>query len=420
MKNCKIQYRELSLPDSTVFNQYKIDNKDNALGPLSLINLFIGSNNSGKSRFLRHLFMRDDYVYTTNKSDAYKLYEFIEKNRDDFHKLFPKHVAAIGEVQRNAFNEILKLHITSRFFSAKSPIYDRILSLINKMCIIEEKKGGIASDITPHSVDENSCYNSMAVFGKMFREEFDKLNFDIKGSKRFYIPIIRGMRPLPNANSNAYEQRTVQDYFTNKGKVDLLQSCVVFTGLELYKSLKEKLLGEPEDRESVREFEGFLSKNFFDDQPVTLIPREGNDTVHVKIGKEKQLAIYNLGDGLQNLIILTFNMFMEKERCLFFIEEPDLCMHPCLQRAFLQVLSEHDQHQYFITTHSNHLLDMTLDFSDISVLLFRKSVMEEKTEFYIHPVSSNDKNALSELGVRNSSVFLTNAPIWVVGTTDRL
>ena len=111
---------------------------------------------------------------------------------------------------------------------------------------------------------------------------------------------------------------------------------------------------------------------------------------------------------------------MEKERCLFFIEEPDICMHPGYQRILLQVLAQHNQHQYFITTHSNHLLDMSLDFSDTSLFLFKKQDEGDKAVFNIKVASSGEESLLKELGVQNSSVFLTNTTIWVEGITDRL
>ena len=257
---------------------------------------------------------------------------------------------------------------------------------------------------------------------KMFENQPDiSVDKNIFGLKQFYIPILRGMRPFPNTDNDPYKDRTMEDYFYDASDGSQLKtSSTIFTGLELYKTLKEKLLGEPEDRKAVRKFEDFLSSNFFDGKEVTLIPREGKNTVHVKIGQEPQLPIYNLGDGLQSIIICTFNMFMESERCLFFIEEPDICMHPGLQRVFIEVLSRLDRHQYFITSHSNHFLDMTLDFNNISVFLFKKEIQNSKPDFKVENVTTGDSVLLRTLGVRNSAVFLTNASIWLEGITDRL
>lgn len=304
MVNDKNYYYDLLLPNTSPFDEY--DYKNHTLGNLSPINLFIGPNNSGKSRFLRHLFAQKGFDYTTNKCNMDTFISFLKSNEAEFNNLFNFGIRSIGGVARTSFKEL--------------PLIDK----------------------------------------------------------------------------------------------------EIFTGLELYQRLKEMLLGEPEDKERVKEFENFLSKDFFDSKQITLTPKEGETTVHVKIGDEKQLPIYNLGDGLQNLIILTFNIFMESDRCIFFIEEPDLCMHPGFQRIFLQVLLKFDQHQYFIPTHSNHFLDMTLDFLNISVYLYKKIVENNKSKFNIESVSNKDKNILLELGVQNSSVFLTNATIWVEGITDRL
>jgi hypothetical protein len=83
-------------------------------------------------------------------------------------------------------------------------------------------------------------------------------------------------------------------------------------------------------------------------------------------------------------------------------------------------MTRRNQHQYFLTTHSNHLLDMSSEFKEMSVYLFSKEFKEEKTRFKVSQALSPDSNILKELGVHNSSVFLTNATIWVEGVTDRL
>lgn len=72
-----------------------------------------------------------------------------------------------------------------------------------------------------------------------------------------------------------------------------------------------------------------------------------------------------------------------------------------------------------MTTHSNHLLDMAADYSGCSTLLFRK-LTSAKPSFEIRTMSQAERLALDELGVRASSVFLTNSTIWVEGVSDRL
>jgi predicted ATP-dependent endonuclease of OLD family len=99
-------------------------------------------------------------------------------------------------------------------------------------------------------------------------------------------------------------------------------------------------------------------------------------------------------------------------------------MHPGLQRTFLNVIRTFDNYQYFLTTHSNHFLDITLDYSDVSIYTFRKAIQETVDreilpQIVVENVSNEDRQALELLGVRNSSVFLSNCTIWIEGITDR-
>jgi len=190
------------------------------------------------------------------------------------------------------------------------------------------------------------------------------------------------------------------------------------------------LLGQLTERRSIAEFQQFLSTSFFDDQDVTLIPTEGQDVISVKIGSERERPIYHLGDGLQQIIILTFPLFQHRRNnLLLFVEEPELYLHPGFQRKFIElVLNEEDANwQVFVATHSHQFLDITIDRTECAVYRLRKELDEESenpderdAKFFIERVTDKDFSLLSELGVRNSSVLLSNCTIWVEGITDRM
>jgi predicted ATP-dependent endonuclease of OLD family len=99
-------------------------------------------------------------------------------------------------------------------------------------------------------------------------------------------------------------------------------------------------------------------------------------------------------------------------------------MHPGLQRLFLETLmkDEFKSFQYFITTHSNHFLDITLDFDNISIYTVNKHYNESdvRDSFSIELAANSDIRILDLIGARSSSVFLSNCTIWVEGITDRL
>ena len=282
----------------------------------------------------------------------------------------------------------------------------------------------------------------------------------LSGAKRCYVPILRGMRPpmfqYPKGDNrederhkDLYAKRTAHDYFTNvswtQKRLGSGLRNIIFTGLSLYDDLIWRLLGRTQaERDSVRIYEDFFSETFFSGQSVILIPvMEGNnDVVHIKIGNNKEYPIYDLGDGMQSLIICTYPIVTETEPgSLFFLEEPDLCMHPSLQRTFLEVLKTYHRkmgHQFFITTHSNHLLDLLEDNELVSIFSFSEIADRApapadllqvdsaansessmpKPSFRIRPSYLRDRQTLLELGVRPSATFLANATIWVEGVSD--
>ena len=404
------RYTEILLPSEEPFSNYLV-NESNSFSPISLINILIGTNNSGKSRLLRAFFSLKDYIsYDIGRYNEKRFYDLFDLIQLEIEKLFYFN----GYKDWNSFPEYIKSAVKIHHpISPSNPIYKVVESTLMYLITADERVATV-----PNRERGIAIINHTRKIGENFMKKFSDIMGEKIDGKRYYIPILRGMRPLDDKHTNLYRERTGNDYFD---KNSLSENMQIFTGLELYQTLKEKLLGEPNERKLVREFENFLSINFFERKEVTLIPKEKSPkVVHIKIGNEPQYPIYKLGDGLQNLIICTFNIFMEKEtRCLFFIEEPDMFMHPSLQRSFLEVLSKYDQHQYFITSHSNHFLDMTIDFANISVFHFSKHE-DTQPQFHIRPSSPSDRQILLDLGVRNSSVFITNATIWVEGITDRL
>src|SRR5690606_6744509 len=99
--------------------------------------------------------------------------------------------------------------------------------------------------------------------------------------EKFYIPILRGMRPVTDLeNKQPYIERAKKDYFTNLSK---FTSQNIITGECLYHELKIHLLGEPEQRDLIKNYEAKLSQYFFDNDPISLIPEHDQDVVNIKI-----------------------------------------------------------------------------------------------------------------------------------------
>lgn len=400
-----------------LYLDYKIQPNSKFLSNLSQINLFVGSNNSGKSRLLRRLFSDEELKF--NASDL---------SLDDFNKLFWGAVIEFNKKRKTRYGE---------FFGDMEKTFSRLERLeylreINdftpyvKILDDFEKTYGHIRDGAP----EHEAYSVLVRAKLLITDLLQKAAVEQKkyNFKRIYIPTLRGLRPIQavGVHKNSFEpsednylHRTIYDYF----KPDSKLNENIYTGLSLYEDLKRYSHGTLTQREQLDNFEKFLSETFFQSQDVELIPSYGKDVINVRIGNH-EADIFNLGDGIQSIIILTYPLFFNQGKYLkVFIEEPESHLHPGFQRVFMETLSkpEFNTFQYFISTHSNHFLDLTLDKENISIYTLEKENSNSNSpSFIIQNVENSSTHVLTLLGVRNSSVFLTNCTIWVEGISDRI
>lgn len=384
------------------------------LRKLSKINLLVGANNSGKSRFMRSLALIEKLHFVPQQN-----FERFQQIADVLPTQLQHACTAYNVDDANGF--VARAHELKSGYSFREG--ESVFAPLKKL--VAEIAGATQLSTVKGSLTTQGSHRPLVASFKAivgpFLTELGALETTLPTKyefKRVYIPTLRGLRRL-GAADDFYEKRTREDYFKSAQYVD------VFTGLTLYDDLRELLLGTFSERRAAVDFETFLSEAFFGNQPVTLIPRK--EVIEVKIGDEPQLPIFALGDGIQSIIVLTFPLFQRKgESLLLFVEEPELFLHPGMQRLFLDVLQRPDfaNAQYFLATHSNHLLDLTLDVEDISVFTFRKQLeegesLERLARITIENVSNDDERSLQLLGIQNSSVFLSNSTIWVEGITDR-
>lgn len=394
------------------FSRYDVGNPDKFLKKLSRINIFVGANNSGKSRFLRHIASIKKLKFSCANG-----LEIVVNAQSKF-------IAKVTSICANN-----QLQDAGNVVSQASALPD--LSHISEgdnfmqplTQYINNFKGFNPQSFTPGRYvysGMNPILNEMQIAADECTASIKPVAAHIPTKYEFtrvYIPTLRGLRTFGQAD--IYNNRTKSDYFKAAENVQ------IFTGLELYAEMTKLLLGSVEEREAAVDFQQFLGDTFFEGKQVTLIPRHKQDVLDVKIGDEPQLPIYDLGDGIQSLIIMIFPLFQNRDKdLLLFVEEPELFIHPGLQRTLLRTLLLFPRAQCFLATHSNHFLDLTLDIEQISVFSFRKK-FEDSTEkiktglTIVENLSSEDERSLVLLGILNSSVFLSNCTIWVEGITDR-
>lgn len=398
--------------DIIFYTQNNFDNENNSLeqpsnynlidpkygfGMLSKTNVFIGANNSGKSRFLRLLYSNN--FYATNKGKFRSMRSLSTTDIQTFfntpHKIVPEYNQSIMHIYNH--NTIFKdLNSISYSIGCEKKFYFPPIRGIKDYKTVIQNKLEDFSNSKNFPINDKDLINFFNSLLKLHENGLN--NFDI------------------------YKEIITHEYFQKNSQV----VNNIFTGGQLYTEIKKMLLGSESERKVIGDFENFLKTNFFSDYDILqLIPNDTEKVLFLKIGSDER-EIFNWGDGTQQLITILYSLFKHKDEngCLFFIEEPEIYLHPGILRKFIEVINSDifPNHQYFITTHSNAILDISTDIN-MSIFKFKKvkdQSANNNKPFLIEQCNYGDTSLLLELGIRNSSVFLSNCSIWVEGITDRL
>lgn len=346
-------------------DSYKVENPSNvgkyltssSSLKLTTLNVFIGLNNSGKSRFLRSIVKREHKIIPSNPE-----YSEYLKFREE-----------INEGNLSSFAETLQ-EIT--FSNLGDNIWQEPYSFVDRVFHSQHFGSGDIND---------RC--------RLLRGQLNSIKSCFEYPIIIYVPMLRSLRPISSSSDSALLETTMRDYFSNQSVshfalnpvLPCVQTTYISSGLNFYSVVRSLLLGDRHERDNIREFETFLSDTFYGGQPVVLIPKEkdNKNIIYIALGND-EYPIHEHGDGISQIIMLTWPLFfLQGKPLILCIEEPELSLHAGLQRKFIDTVIEKGRNwrdlRVFVTSHSNHFIDSTIDNDEISVFRFSRTKDERLT-----------------------------------------
>ena len=141
----------------------------------------------------------------------------------------------------------------------------------------------------------------------------------------------------------------------------------------------------------------------------------------VKEGSFK-ISATELGEGFQNAIVLAILRAYEERRksgAIMLIEEPEMFLHPQMQRSLYKTLREIGKtNQVIYTTHSSHFVTIP-DCKE--VLIVRKDEEGTNVKSSSLELSTKDKSKMiKELDPERNELFFANRLLLVEGDTEKL
>jgi predicted ATPase len=149
-------------------------------------------------------------------------------------------------------------------------------------------------------------------------------------------------------------------------------------------------------------------------------PQCSNDRFFFDMFDNNEVPFAEGSDGVSNILCMIIGIRILPSGSVLWIEEPEVGLHPGLQKQFMSYLSEIAQesgYQFLVSTHSPYIMNYATDDNTVRIFRFSK---DDSGNTQVRLISQNNEkwNLLRDLGHSPADVMHANGVVWVEGPSD--